>query len=466
MEFISFEKFNFLKNIGNNPEAKYLLKYIKHFDPESVIIENEYIDKLYLIDYSNYYSRSHNTYSRFTKRFHFLKNSISSRIFNNWLENPLALERWLKREQLSEISESYIGNIIIKPVGNENQNMIGKVTLIPYESEITGDHGNRYLRKYITTKQHVNLAGISLSINSLPFQAQDKCVGACASAALWVSNYALKEQFDTPNIKALSEITNIAQETLTTGRLYPSNGLSYEQMIYYYKKSGLDAEFFPFYNRGILFNPVIIKMFIDANIPIIACIKLINDYKEFEKDSEKYDLHASVICGYQADPNGINISEIYMHDDQIGNYSKTTSLVDQSFYEISNEWITEYKYDKAFIVGLIIPYYEKIRITANDFWDDMSIRKLLAWGERNNYILSFSLKQINTYKNELLQKNFNGYLPSQSDVKEIRKVDLLKMNFPRFIIVIKYYEEQVGIGEIVLDATNYKKSPLFHIIYN
>jgi hypothetical protein len=59
------------------PQVNYLFYYLEYLNAKTCILEKEYIDKDYLIDYQKFYCRSFEKYERFTKRIHFLSEDVS-----------------------------------------------------------------------------------------------------------------------------------------------------------------------------------------------------------------------------------------------------------------------------------------------------------------------------------------------------------------------------------------------------
>lgn len=69
-------------HMGYSPQAQYIIDYlIDTLIAKTCIIENEYVDKDYLIDYSGFFARSFERIERFTKRIHFFSNSFSQEDF-------------------------------------------------------------------------------------------------------------------------------------------------------------------------------------------------------------------------------------------------------------------------------------------------------------------------------------------------------------------------------------------------
>lgn len=54
------------EEMGNSLQSQYLCRYLIPLHVKTVIVEYNYIDKDYLLDYSFFYSRSFESHERFT----------------------------------------------------------------------------------------------------------------------------------------------------------------------------------------------------------------------------------------------------------------------------------------------------------------------------------------------------------------------------------------------------------------
>ena len=63
--------------LGGTNQANYLNGYLSHLNSETCLIEDNYYDKDFLIDYQKFYSRSYEKYPKVTRRVHFFKNIFS-----------------------------------------------------------------------------------------------------------------------------------------------------------------------------------------------------------------------------------------------------------------------------------------------------------------------------------------------------------------------------------------------------
>lgn len=404
-------------------EGIYLAKYLKKLGVSKVIIEHKYIDKDYLIDYSKFYSRSFYPYKRYTKRLHFFSIEVSEEDFkkalisNDW--------EWLKKE--------YKGFTVIKPVLKENgAPLMGRTLIKTFPEE--DDRGKRY---YISEKYPLSLYGIPLEVDTLPFKTQDIAVGACATTALWVCQYPLNKLFDIPILSSY-EITEKSIKFPSEFRNFPSGRLSLEQILIFIKSMELDVEVMDLETLKLVLGKkdlnllisTLIKAYLNCGLPIIATWCL-------EKDETTIPSHhAVVISGYRTDKEG-NMTEIYVHDDQIGPYSRT--LFDDDMTQWKNEWITKYGYSKLRVEKLLVPLYHKIRLPFTNIYH--IFYSLLSKINDENIRIELLLYQLNLYKGFIIKR----------DVENKEKVLLAQM--PRFLWVLRTYTFGELTADLIFDGT-------------
>lgn len=109
-DVVSFS--DFYRYVGDSVQAKYLKAYLSSSDvnAKTMVIENKYIDKDYIIDYSQFYSRSFKDYSKFTTRVHFFSDIFSKDEFEK------ELIKCSIGSQKIKVFNSYLGFTIVKPV--------------------------------------------------------------------------------------------------------------------------------------------------------------------------------------------------------------------------------------------------------------------------------------------------------------------------------------------------------------
>ncbi len=410
--------------------GKYLIKYLNRLNAKTGIIEG-YIDKDFLIDFQNFYCRSFENYRKITKRIHFFSQNINEEDFKKFISD-------FDEENIKELQDIYLGFVVIKPVKDHNDKWLVGRTLLETISD-----PNKL--KNILVKYNVSLFGIPLEVNTLPFQTQDQRVSACATIALWTAINPLSNLFDTMNYSP-SEITELSASYPSNYRIFPSSGLTWQQMLNCIKSVGLDIEVIDvakYRNDDIFTNAV--KAYIQTGIPLIAGLIL-------EKPGGKKDLHAVVISGYRFDNNGV-INEMFVHDDQIGPYSSV--FPNPSFKNWENEWSKNGIYINVSVDKIMVPVYHKIRLTY--------VRMYALYEHINQKLEQISSKvrsglqltTVQSYKKFLLKKRFKN-----------KKEILLKL-LPRFLWLIQIYNDDKRIRDLVFDATSIlPNNPIVTIHYS
>ena len=385
MKIIPFRRV--YEDMGNSRQSRYLNRYLTALGAKTVVVEDNYIDKDYLLDYSYFYARSFEPHSRFTTRLHFFSEVFSEKDFKKLFD--------LDKDIQSLLENSYLGFVVVKPITDpeqQNEPFIGRTVLKTYPKDDGDEH-----RRFLINSYSASLFGFPLTIKSLPYQTHSPF-----------------------------EITQTSVSFPGLDRNFPSSGLNIFQMKDYFNSIGMDTESINVENAPLDVQKYIVsddvKAYLGLGLPLIACIQL-------KKNNRVPELHAVVVSGYRYDNNS-NLKELYVHDDQIGTYSKVSSRNDDGdFSHWVNEWVTVYGYEDVFVEKLLIPIYPKIRLSFN------SIYKTLL-----------DIKEAG-YKADLL-------------LKELTKP------FPRFLWVIRIGDRESPGLDILFDAISLNKNPFQVIIFD
>jgi hypothetical protein len=213
-------------------------------------------------------------------------------------------------------------------------------------------------------------------------------------------------------------------------------------MINYVRSIGLDVEAI-LIKRGI--NPDIIpsavKAYIEAGLPLIGALKL-------TKKNGSPEYHAVTITGHKCDSMG-EVKELYVHDDQIGPYSRVKP--DGSFKVWENEWN-----DKGYNVELeklLIPIYPKIRITFELIYPFYLRMKDIIKSYGPDFGEGLYLISIQEYKKFLLKKSLE------------KKEEILTMPLSRFLWVMRTYYKNQPLWDCVYDSTSVYPKKLTSVYY-
>ncbi|MCD6193703.1 MAG: hypothetical protein J7L26_09575 [Candidatus Aminicenantes bacterium] len=180
---------------------------------ETIIRENSYVSKDYLIDYSLFYSRSFKEYPRFTQRLHFFSKRVSLGDLKEFLSKGYTCKI------TPELNRHYLGFTVIKPTLPSS---LGKTVLKTYPEREKGN-----TRHFLKKRERVSFCGIPLEVHSLPFQEQDQAVSACATVSLWICLHALQSLYHEGEVISPGEITQLAFSIYPFPKepAFPSEGL-------------------------------------------------------------------------------------------------------------------------------------------------------------------------------------------------------------------------------------------------
>ena len=451
MEVLTFQQFvNAFKDSIYN--IQYIFKYLDG-KCKTVLIEKEYIDKDYLIDYSLFYSRAFQEVPRFTQRIHYFSDNFDNSYFASVLKN-------FSKRKTQCLKDAYLGFSVIKPITNQKgKNLLGKTVIKTYPEE-----NNRYIRKFIKTNIRVSLFGIPLAMNSLPFQPQDRRVSACATVSLWISSYALADRFFGVPIRSPYEITIKASEFPSLGRDLPSSGLNIYQITNYIKSLNFDTEYINAKEtkNNSIYNGIIsdsIRAYVFSDFPIIAslCLSQKSKKRKTKKSHECDARHAVIISGYKYDKLSRKIDQIYVHDDGVGPYARVKSK--DGFYTWEYEWNSKYE---VHLESFIIPVYPKIRTRYGAFYELIKKNyypKIEGYGLKPELLL-YSNKKL---KYEILNKKTIEIIVEN---ETLSKNSFLMKNMPNYVWILRAYKE----GDVILDigfdtTTAVVNKVIFKILY-
>ncbi len=427
----------------------YFGQYFEKLCAQSIIVEEEYVDKDYLEDYSSYYVKSFKPYNRFCSRLHFFTSQFTNDEFR------AILNRKSSKFDSNSLQSSYLGFIVLKPLP---KTFIGRTCLKTYPYE-----NNRYfpfIRIY-----NVNLFGINLTVSSIAYQEQDSIVSACASSAIWTAFQSTGVLFQH-SIPSPVEITKNALKYFPyANRHFPNKGLTAEQMAHAIRNVGLE----PFLINASNYDNVkaTVYAYHKAKIPLVLGMNLI----DCSTKGIVLGKHAVTITGYNLGSNlkkfngqdflltSSKIEKIYAHDDQIGPFARMELNRNDNCF--STSWA-----DDNGIIGnvkgqpeiLIIPLYHKIRIP-------FEVILLMI------YHLDDVIKTINNHINIGVSNiEWDIFLSNNNDFKveifnsdildEKQKIEILESNFPKYIwrAVAIWGTEKI---ELIFDSTDIEQGDIF-----
>jgi hypothetical protein len=435
--------FTFLPEIKRKSHFAYLLQYLNDINAKTIVIEDKYISKDYLHDYTSYYSLCFEPYPKFCKRVHFFELDLSEEIFNSLI---------MGSQFDIDYKGSYLGFVVVKPIPHT---VVGFTVLKTYPDSSE--------RTYWGIKNYaVNLFGLDLNVKSLAFQEQDTVVAACATAAIWTMLHgAVQNCNHTILLKSPSEITRDAGNSSDGNRLFPNKGLEISQICESISKAGLVSEIKSENIDSIRADHL--RKFLNAysatGIPLILVIRIL-------KNEKLHGLHAITVCGfYKEKPAAIDvkdemsfmsdrITKFYAHDDQFGPFARIK-------FDTTGNLITPWNEDdpinnQVLIESIIVSVYPKIRISYEEIEVIVRAYDFILSNFFNEYVTSDLVWDIKL----LLNRDFKKYLQALNTAEYPNKIDLLTENYPRYIWIASCHIGEERILDFTFDATGVNQAML------
>lgn len=401
-----------------------------------VLTENDYIDKDFIIDYSNYYARCFDDISKKAKRFHFFFTEKKEEIIDLF---DLIISKKGLDSALSNLNNRYLGSLVKKEL---EKGSIGRTILKKYPEEI-----NKTCEKIlnVSCKNKINIFGIPLELDTLPFQEQDGGVSACATMAIWCALRALGGKFNISIPYAPSEITNLAfdENSLISSPKFPNQGLNTYQIISVFSKLGYNINQY----RNVEDNEFLSHLFrshLKYGIPLIGLLELVDK-------SGRKDYHAVTISGYKLDKRKNSVQRLYVHDDQVGPYSKV-DFKSGHLWEWDYDWFSSRKDLKEIrMIELLVPLYPKIRQTFTAIYEEVYLHMRKKY-HLKSADMSIYLYDVNSYKWDLIT-SIMPLLKNKAIYEEI----LIKP-FPKYIWVLRLNKKDTPSTDFIFDATTHNLS--------
>lgn len=467
-------------------QLNYLKRYLSDLDSmnaKTIVFENQYVDRFFLEDYSEYYSRCFNRHPRKSARLHFFSMPFNEVEFVDAIADGT--------KNVSVYQEHYLGFVVLRPIP---ENVLGRACLAVYD-RLVKPH-DQYEHKLVTKKYNVSLYGMRLSVDSLAMQEQDKIVSACATSAIWTF-FNSQEHLRGDALPSPSAITKTAQPVATgQGRTFPNDGLNLDQIANCLKKYKLEPSIFPvnaINEPDTLFDlKAFLKAMISSQTPVLLAGRVYISSQEGSSDDSKIAVkllgeHLVCVTGIRRDlkaeidpSQGVFLSSdmidrVYIHDARHGPYQRIDmtpvelSIVDPVTKESeeifglhahtgNNDSKDEYFVPDYYAVGL----YHKIRISEQFARKALeTFNGLLKWVDTANpsaeaivghCVWDIELVRGSEYKEEVRDSVSLAWVKSSFSEQ---KRDFLLNQLPRFIWRLRLMsaDEATVHTDILIDAT-------------
>ncbi len=177
---------------ADNRCAQPLFDHIVDLGARYLIIEEPYIDRDYTADFVAFYASVFKSYPRHTKRLHFFKDDASA-----LFADSLAAQAAAPSDAFG-----YLGFVVIRPI---RQGPIGR-TMLPFPPLSP----NLIIRQASRSQVDAHLLATALQAKGAPFIQQDRRIGACAQAAIWMASRPIHERHRQSSWHSISQITQYA----------------------------------------------------------------------------------------------------------------------------------------------------------------------------------------------------------------------------------------------------------------
>lgn len=455
--------------IDKKAHSAYLDDYLKELCAKTILVENNYIDRDFLEDYSGYYVRCFQPYISRCTRLHFFNLDFSDKDFENLLkkdESPLSKDI---------LDLAYLGFIIVKPLP---QTTIGRTCLKTYTTGTT----QRFFP--VTRKYKVHLFGINLKIESLAFQEQDSVVAACATSALWSVFHRTGTLFHHAIPSPLEITKSAASNVPMSTRILPNtDGLNFYQMANAIRSVRLEPFVINVEDEYVLKNTL--YTYLHATIPMILSVSLFEVAKKGNRlvANKLIGKHAVAITGYNLGlekpvPYGATgflnkasrINKIYVHDDQIGPFARMIFDNRQvSLSDHNNDFIeydslgTSWSKGKARAIpkDVLIPLYHKIRISLYVIHREVIIFDSFFETLRGQGFFPHLLQRQEWDISLISLHNLKKKLFDSTELDGEYLKNILIENMPRFLWRATATYDNNKIIDLLFDATDIEQGPHF-----
>ena len=393
-------------------------------DDLTILVETEYVDKVYRDSYYALYSTKLREYSRNCVRISFFRPD-----FNESTE--------INVRNIEIIKNAYLGFLVIRPLV---ECCIGRNVISPAA------------KKTACSDMHICTAnipstclGIRMQAIGFPHSSQDGEMMSCAETTVWaILEYFGNKYSDYRPVMPSDILATL--KPFAYERQLPSGGLSFEQISVALKSQGFGCKV---YEHS---NPMFKELFtcyIESGIPLAVCIQT----KSFG--------HAVVCVGRnQTDRHVISqagkcymdgreyyfwnksIDNFIFNDDNYPCYQPTTFNAPTSYYK-SQEW------SSGIITHFIVPLHSKVYLDA-----ELAIKA-------SNYL---AIKKMQVPEKSVIRtflasnRAYREYIVKNTDMTEEEKIIYLQIDMPKFVWVTEisdmasFFANKVN-SLILLDAT-------------
>lgn len=438
-----------------------VMHHLERFCPDTkIVIERNYVDKVYRDSYYAYYA---------SKRTHYGKDAIKLSFFSD-PEGRITNGSFSQKELVYFLEQSYRGFIVLRPT---SPYIVGRSAIAP---NLLQDNSFKTCLVYIPS----SAAGLKVHVQAFPFSSQDTETISCAETMIWALMEYYGNKYPEYSPVLPSQILNILKQNIVERQL-PSSGLSVESMSYLLKECGFGPKLYSREEFGVDFNSLL-SCSIESGIPVIVAL---DNAEAVKKGSVKRLIGHAVLCiGHEIiDGNSIKGTSFVEYSLKKGNgklkvrdwdnIPKKFIFVDDNFPVYQSESLDEptrryldipeqeypnraskEKADKEWssckISHFIVPLYKKIYLeayVAKTFVKELLISHFFEYADGREVCLRTFLCSARSYRKYIMFSNMPQNL----------KALIMSKSFPKFVWITEVSDESIPSGEakglIILDAT-------------
>lgn len=417
--------------IHENPDSRdYVINQIGDFlktlrEDLTILVETEYVDKVYRDSYYTLYSTKLRGYHRNCVRISFFTPEFNE-------STPLTVEN------IDSIKHAYSGFLVVRPLA---ECCIGRNVISPSAKKST------YPDMAICKAQIASTCmGIKMQATGFPHSSQDGEMMSCAETTVWAILEYFGNKYSDYHPIMPSDIL-AALKPFAYERQLPSGGLSFEQISIALKSQGFGCKV---YEQS---NPMFQELFtcyIESGIPLAVCIQTaefghavvcIGRNQTDRRIIESKGTYPVLGKGYYYVWNK-SIDNFIFNDDNLPCYQPTTFQKPTAYYG-STEW------DSGEITHFIVPLHPKVYLDAE-----------LAINASNYFVIHKLKAPSHSVIRTFLASNrtYREYIMKNKDMDETAKQIYLQIDMPKFVWVTEiadktsFYANKVN-GLVLLDAT-------------
>lgn len=358
--------------ISDKQQLNYLCNYLESNgrQAKTLVFEDEYVDRHYLEDYSEYYARCFSDHRKKCARVHFFSCAFTLHDFLKTIEGQ-------SKRLANRLAADYLGYAVVRPIP---QTFFARICLRPYKRLTRKNSGH----KLITKPNPVSLFGLSLNVNTSAFLEQDKVLSACATSAIWTLLNATPDT-QSAALPSPSAITKSAFHQHHEGaRTFPTVGLTTPQVARSLKHFELEPTILdvPVWGNSDFVDDLreIAYAYVSNDIPILVGGDV---YDVAENPPKLRGQHFVCALGFhrgsEANLHGLMkmrahaVDKLYVHDDRYGPFLRL-DMAPENFVRQVEEGKSETARGLPMLVKdkkvdlfvpdvIVIGHYHKIRIT-------------------------------------------------------------------------------------------------------